>query len=38
MLQAVPLTVTEVSLICEEHDVGQEKILQPVRLGSFGLH
>jgi len=38
MLQALPLTAVEVPLVCEEHDVGQEKMLEPVRLGSFGLH
>lgn len=38
MLQAVPFTVIEVSLVHEECDVGQEKIPQPVRLGSPGPH
>lgn len=38
MLQALPFTVIEVHPVNEECDVGQEKVLQPVRLGSLGLH
>lgn len=38
MLQAVPFTDIEVTLVYEECDVRQEKISQPVRLGSLGSH
>lgn len=38
MLQAVPFTVIEVSPVCEDCDVGQEKIPQPAGLGSPGPH